>query len=60
MSNNIKPINADGVHELLVVGTALTEAMNILNANKISSSNTSLNEALIIINKIIDEGFDSI
>lgn len=60
MSSNIKPVNADGVHELLLVGTALKEAMSLLTDNKISTSNTSLNEASSIIEKIVDEGFNSI
>jgi len=55
-SNNIQPMNADGVHELMVIGTALKEAKN----NNLENSAPQLDQAIGIIDKIINDGFDSI
>jgi len=58
-TNNIEPINADGVHELMVIGTALKEAKQLITDNKLDSSYLQLDEAIQIVDKIIDDGFNS-
>jgi hypothetical protein len=56
--NNIIAANADGVHELLVIGTALKQAKAYIEDR--GDSSTEVDEALAIIDKITDDGFASV
>lgn len=58
--NNIEPLNADGVHELMLIASALKNAKHFIEDNKRSSSEFQIDEALTIVDKIIEEGFDSL
>jgi hypothetical protein len=60
MSNNIRQVNADGVHELMVIGTALKQAKDLITDNKLDDSYLQLDEAIQIVEKIIDDGFSSV
>lgn len=55
---NIIAANADGVDELLLIGTALKHAKAYIEER--GDSSTKVNEALDIIDKIIDDGFASV
>ena len=58
---NIKARNAEGVHELMVIGTALEVAKSIIE-EKIGYDGelTKIDEALAIVENILDDGFGSI
>ncbi|HMY90773.1 MAG TPA: hypothetical protein PLM85_08995 [Nitrosomonas sp.] len=56
--SNIQAANADGVHELLVIGTALKQAKSYIEDR--GDSSAKVDEALAIINKITDDGFASV
>ena len=58
--NNIQPINADGVHELMVIGSALKDAKDLIAENKLDNTYLQLDDAIKIVDKIINDGFDSI
>ncbi len=55
--NNIQPINADGVHEIMVIGTALKQAKQLLAEHQLDNTYLQLDEAIQIVDKIIDDGF---
>lgn len=59
---NIEPVNAEGVHELMVIGTALKNAHAVI-SEELPDQDTQLlkiDEAISIIDRIIENGFDSI
>ncbi|WP_193747501.1 hypothetical protein [Cellvibrio sp. OA-2007] len=56
--SNIRAENADGVHELLVIGTALKQAKAYIEER--GDSSADVDEALAIIDKITDDGFASV
>jgi len=58
---NIKAINADGVHELLMIGTALKNAKAIIEELPHQDiQSLQIDEAIAIVDNIIEKGFDSI
>ena len=58
--SNIHAVNADGVHELMVIGSALKNAKAIIDELPDQDSQLlQLDEAIAIIEQIVDEGFVS-
>lgn len=59
--SNIQAVNADGVHELMLIGTALKNAKAAIEElTECSSQDMQLDEAIAIIDRIIDEGFAAV
>lgn len=58
--SNIQAVNAEGVDELMIIGTALKNAKSIIEEQAgDNSSDLQIDEAIGIIDKVIDEGFAS-
>ncbi len=55
---NIRAINVEGVHELMLIGSALKAAKMYIEEN--GDSFPAVSNALEIVEKIVDEGFASI
>lgn len=59
--SNIQAINAEGVDELMIIGTALKNAKSVIDEQTDdNSSDLQIDEAIGIIDKVLDEGFASI
>jgi hypothetical protein len=60
--SNIQAVNAEGVDELLVIGTALKSAKSIIDEQTGGDSPDlhTIDQAIDIIDKVIDEGFASV
>jgi hypothetical protein len=59
--SNIQAVNAEGVDELMIIGTALKNAKSIIEEQAgDNSSDLQIDEAIGIIDKVIDEGFASV
>ncbi|MES9994108.1 MAG: hypothetical protein ABW098_19320 [Candidatus Thiodiazotropha sp.] len=59
--SNIQAINAEGVDELMIIGTALKNAKSVIDEQTDDNSNDlQIDEAIGIIDKVLDEGFASI
>jgi hypothetical protein len=59
--SNIQAVNAEGVDELMIIGTALKNAKSVIDKQTDDNSNDlHIDEAIGIIDKVLDEGFASI
>jgi len=59
--SNIQAVNAEGVDELMIIGTALKNAKSIIEEQAgDNSSDLQIDKAIGIIDKVIDEGFASV
>jgi hypothetical protein len=59
--SNIQAVNAEGVDELMIIGTALKNAKSVIDEQTDdNSSDLHIDEAIGIIDKVLDEGFASI
>ncbi|MES9990716.1 MAG: hypothetical protein ABW098_02110 [Candidatus Thiodiazotropha sp.] len=59
--SNIQAVNAEGVDELMIIGTALKNAKSVIDEQTDDNSNDlHIDEAIGIIDKVLDEGFASI
>lgn len=59
--SNIQAVNAEGVDELMTIGTALKNAKSVIDEQTDDNSNDlQIDEAIGIIDKVLDEGFASI
>jgi len=56
--SNILAANADGVDELMLIGTALKRAKNYIEDN--GDSLEEIDKALAIVDKLLTDGFASI
>jgi hypothetical protein len=59
--SNIQAVNAEGVDELMIIGTALKNAKSVIDQQTNDNSNDlHIDEAIGIIDKVLDEGFASV
>ena len=58
--NNIQPINADGVGELMLIGAVLKACQSHIAESSDEINVGNIDEAVRIIDQIIDDGFASI
>ena len=59
--SNIQAVNAEGVDELMIIGTALKNAKSVIDEQTDDNSNDlQIDEAIGIIDKVLDEGFASV
>lgn len=59
--SNIQAVNADGVHELMLIGTALKNGRAAIEEQtEYSSRDMQIDEAIVIIDRIIGEGFAAV
>jgi hypothetical protein len=59
--SNIQAVNAEGIDELMIIGTALKNAKSVIDQQTNDNSNDlHIDEAIGIIDKVLDEGFASV
>lgn len=59
--SNIQAVNAEGVDELMRIGTALKNAKSVIaQQTDDNSRDLQIDEAIGIIDKVLDEGFATV